>query len=173
MASKSGLWRSRARADGPKSRPGGTPRGAPRCLSENLGHPRRPRGVGLSPPVRWGRNRGRLYHRLRHQRACSFFLGRSHPGIRRCLELLITNIDGGECLSSFGDLDPSFKFSLDNTWLPTSPLVLLKNWSTLVPPASSETLELSSPGPHLVPFCGLLLTKQKPTATCYHGDLKR
>jgi len=118
-------------------------------------------------------NRVRLYHRLRHQRACSFFLGHSHPGIRRCLELLITNIDGGECLSSFGDLDPSFKFSLDNTWSPTPPLVSLKDWSTLVPPASSETLELSSPGPHLVPFCGLLLTKQKPAATCHHGDLKR
>ena len=71
MASKSGLWRSRARADGPKSRPGGTPRGAPRCLSENLGHPRRPRGVGLSPPVRWGGNVGRETYKLGLSRTCT------------------------------------------------------------------------------------------------------
>jgi len=85
-----------------------------------------------------------------------------HSSIRRSPDRHIVDIDDKD-LSSFGDSDPSFS-ALDDSRLPTPPLKPPKDWAEVVPPASSETLDLSTPRPpYLAPF-RLLLTKQKRAA---------
>lgn len=116
-----------------------------------------------SPPLSSKTSKSLLFPRV--------FPSKYASSMRKSPEL---HLDQTDRFSFLSDSDPSFSSTLDNSRLPTPPLVspMQFNWDNEAPPSSSETVDLSTPRPpHLLPFHGLLLANQKIPDIDHHDEL--